>query len=152
MGLLTMKPTTFRIALAATSLVCMSGVAAAVYFTWPRAEPAPALASTPPHGSMSLASLPGVSAAPAAGNLEVLATRLAARLQNRDTEDGEGWALLGRSYAVLGRHQEALAALERARRLLGDSDPQLMADYAAAKNAVSASTRTAAGNPATRAR
>jgi cytochrome c-type biogenesis protein CcmH len=105
-------------------------------------------ASTP-QGSMSL---PGTGTAPAAGNLEVLATRLAARLQNRDTEDGDGWALLGRSYVVLGRNVEALAALERARRLLGDSDVQLMADYAAAKASVGAATVTAAGSPATRAR
>ena len=78
------------------------------------------------------------------------AINLAARLQTRDTEDGDGWALLGRSYVVMGRHEEALAALERARRLLGDSDAQLMADYAAAKGALGAPTRTAAGIPATR--
>jgi cytochrome c-type biogenesis protein CcmH len=83
--------------------------------------------------------------------MDMMAARLAARLQ-RDTEDGEGWALLGRSYVVLGRDDEALAAFERARRILGDKDVQLMADYAAAKKAVSASPRTVAGNPAMPAR
>lgn len=148
-----MKPTTFRIAVAAASLASMSGLTAAVYFTWPRAEPAlPLHASMPPHASMSLSTLPVAGTAPAAGNLEVLATRLAARLQSRDTGDGQGWALLGRSYVVLGRNEEALDALERARRILGETDVQLMADYAAAKGALNASARTAAGIPATRAR
>jgi cytochrome c-type biogenesis protein CcmH len=148
-----MKPAALRITVAATALVSVCAVATAVYITRPRAEPAASAHAAWPlpsqHASMSF---PGPAAPGAAGNLEVLATRLAARLQTRDTEDGDGWALLGRSYVVMGRHEEALAALERARRLLGDSDAQLMADYAAAKGALGATTRTAAGIPATRTR
>jgi len=54
--------------------------------------------------------------------------RLAARLA-KDGTDGDGWAMLGRSYAVLGRHVEAVPAYGRAVALLPD-DAQLLADYA----------------------
>jgi cytochrome c-type biogenesis protein CcmH len=43
--------------------------------------------------------------------------------------DGEGWAMLARSYNVLGRYQEASTAYEKAVSLL-PQDAQLMADYA----------------------
>jgi cytochrome c-type biogenesis protein CcmH len=43
--------------------------------------------------------------------------------------DAEGWSMLARSYSVLGRHPEALAAYEKAVALRKD-DPSLLADYA----------------------
>ena len=63
-----------------------------------------------------------------AEQFEALVARLAARLKE-NPEDAEGWAMLGRSYAVLGRFPEsaeayALAA-ERAPR-----DAQLLTDWA----------------------
>jgi cytochrome c-type biogenesis protein CcmH len=54
--------------------------------------------------------------------------RLSARMKD-SPEDAEGWAMLGRSYSVLGRHPEALAAYEKAVALRKD-DAQLLADYA----------------------
>ncbi|MDP2021261.1 MAG: tetratricopeptide repeat protein [Hydrogenophaga sp.] len=54
--------------------------------------------------------------------------RLSARMKD-SPEDAEGWAMLGRSYSVLGRHPEALAAYEKAVKLRKD-DAQLLADYA----------------------
>ncbi len=56
--------------------------------------------------------------------LAQLATRLASEPDNL-----EGWVLLGRSYAALGRHSEAATALRRAVELKGN-DPDLLADYA----------------------
>jgi cytochrome c-type biogenesis protein CcmH len=54
--------------------------------------------------------------------------RLAARMKEQPN-DAEGWAMLARSYSVLGRHPEALSAYEKAVALRKD-DPQLLADYA----------------------
>lgn len=147
-----MKPA-LRVSIAAASLACVLALGAAAYFIWPRADPRPPGHSSfwVPSGNaaMSPAAAP---AAPMAGDLDVLAQRLALRLQTRDPGDGQGWALLGRAYAVLGRNDDALAAFERARGLLGDSDPQLAADYHAAKNAAGAARRAAAASPSPSAR
>lgn len=53
---------------------------------------------------------------------------LAARLE-QNPNDGKGWAMLARSYAVLGRYQEALPAYEKAAALI-PTDPILLVDYA----------------------
>lgn len=54
--------------------------------------------------------------------------KLAARLKEKP-EDGEGWMMLGRSYAVLGRFAEAAGAYENAaRRMPGNA--QILADQA----------------------
>ena len=69
--------------------------------------------------------------------------RLAARLKEQP-QDAQGWAMLGRSYAVLGRNDEAVTAYETAIKQQGD-DAVLIADYAdalAVKN-----NRTLAGEP-----
>lgn len=55
---------------------------------------------------------------------------LAARLQG-NPQDGEGWAMLARSYRVMGRNAQALDAYQKAHAILGD-DPGLLADYAEA--------------------
>lgn len=61
------------------------------------------------------------------GGIDVLAERLKRKLE-RDPDNAEGWALLGRSYVELDRHQEAIPAFEKALALLHD-DPQLIVDY-----------------------
>ncbi len=53
---------------------------------------------------------------------------LSARLE-QNPNDGKGWAMLARSYAVLGRYQEALPAYEKAANLL-PNDAVLLVDYA----------------------
>jgi cytochrome c-type biogenesis protein CcmH len=53
---------------------------------------------------------------------------LAQRLKQHP-DDAAGWAMLGRSYAVLGRYQESAGAYARATALVGD-DANLLADYA----------------------
>jgi cytochrome c-type biogenesis protein CcmH len=68
---------------------------------------------------------------PHATNFDQIAAmtdKLAQRLKD-NPEDAEGWAMLGRSYNVLGRNPEALGAYEKALALRGN-DAMLLADYA----------------------
>jgi cytochrome c-type biogenesis protein CcmH len=62
-----------------------------------------------------------------AGDMNVMAARLAARLE-RNPDDGPGWALLARAYAWMGRDAEADAAFAKAARLQ-PSDAQLKEDW-----------------------
>ncbi len=50
--------------------------------------------------------------------------QLKAHLQQQP-EDGKGWLVLGRAYALLGRHQDAATAFKKAQDALGDSAPVL---------------------------
>ena len=61
-------------------------------------------------------------------DVEAMLLKLAARLKE-SPEDGNGWALLARSYLVMKRYPESVAAYERATTLLKD-DADLLADYA----------------------
>ena len=60
--------------------------------------------------------------------IQAMADKLAARLKEQPN-DADGWAMLGRSYAVLGRHAQAVPAFQQAMALKPD-DPVLMVDYA----------------------
>jgi cytochrome c-type biogenesis protein CcmH len=60
--------------------------------------------------------------------VEAMVARLATRLE-KAPDDGNGWALLGRSYLVMQRYPEAVAAYARAAALVTD-DADLYADYA----------------------
>lgn len=64
-------------------------------------------------------------------NPEDMVAGLAERLESTP-DDAQGWQMLGRSYVVLERYPEASAALAKAYTLMGDKDPQLLADYAEA--------------------
>lgn len=57
-----------------------------------------------------------------------MAARLAERLKQHP-DDGEGWAMLARSYRVLGQFKEASDAYQHAIKLV-PGDAQLLADYA----------------------
>jgi cytochrome c-type biogenesis protein CcmH len=61
-------------------------------------------------------------------DVEAMVAKLAARLQETP-DDGNGWALLGRSYLVMRRPAEAIAAYERAAAIITDN-ADLLADYA----------------------
>jgi len=63
-----------------------------------------------------------------AGQIEAMVERLAARLRE-NPEDAEGWKMLGRSYAVLGRFPEAVDAYSKA-AARAPRDAQLLADLA----------------------
>jgi cytochrome c-type biogenesis protein CcmH len=60
--------------------------------------------------------------------IQAMTEKLAARLKEQP-DDVQGWAMLGRSYAVLGQHAQALPAFKQAMTLKPD-DPVLIADYA----------------------
>ena len=60
--------------------------------------------------------------------VEQMVASLAARLE-KAPDDPEGWRVLGRSYAVMGRYPEAARAYERAAALI-PADAALLADYA----------------------
>ncbi len=60
--------------------------------------------------------------------VEGMVAKLAARLE-QSPEDGEGWALLGRSYMMMKRYPDAVKAYERATSLIKDN-ADLFADYA----------------------
>ena len=60
--------------------------------------------------------------------VEVMVEGLAARLQ-KQPDDADGWTMLGRSYAALERHAEAVPAFQRA-MALRPKNANLMADYA----------------------
>ncbi len=63
-----------------------------------------------------------------AQQIEAMVARLAARMRE-NPDDADGWKLLGRSYAVLGRYGEAADAYAKAAQR-APRDPQLLADFA----------------------
>jgi cytochrome c-type biogenesis protein CcmH len=65
-----------------------------------------------------------------AQQVEAMVARLAAKLRE-NPDDTDGWKLLGRSYAAMGRWAESSAAYARA-ATRAPKDPQLLADFAEA--------------------
>jgi len=63
-------------------------------------------------------------------DIEAMVDKLAQRLQSRP-DDAEGWVMLGRSYRVLGRNEEAARAYAKAEKLVAN-DSRLLVDYAEA--------------------
>lgn len=61
-------------------------------------------------------------------DIEGMVERLAQRLE-KDPNNAEGWQMLGRSYAALGRMSEAQSAYKKALEL-NPNNAQLMVDYA----------------------
>jgi cytochrome c-type biogenesis protein CcmH len=77
-------------------------------------------ASATPQGDDSLSQ--------AESRVSAMVDSLAQRLKTRP-DDAEGWQLLGRSYAALGRHTQAVSAFKTALRLRPDN-ATLLAEYA----------------------
>src|SRR6267378_3979007 len=71
---------------------------------------------------------PQVAQGVTARQVEAMVERLATRLKDHP-DDVEGWKLLGRSYSVLGRFQEAAQAYAKA-AARAPRDAQLLADFA----------------------
>ena len=63
-----------------------------------------------------------------AAQIVAMVDKLAERLQ-QNPDDGEGWAMLARSYSVMERNEDALRAYSRALALRKD-DASLLVDYA----------------------
>jgi len=118
---------------ALTGVVLVTALAASAYF-WMGHTPtvvSNAIAGDAPVPPAD--ATPKTGAAPHATNVEqisVMAERLAARLKTQPN-DPQGWAMLARSYAVMGNQPEALAAYEKAVAML-PNDTALLADYAEA--------------------
>lgn len=113
----------------ATPVAVVVLIAGAAY--WWKASSAPGAATLAPAPSPGLAAASPPGKAPhntSANEIAAMTERLALKMKERP-EDAEGWAMLARSYAVLGRHGDALGAYQRALALRTD-DPTLMADYA----------------------
>ena len=62
--------------------------------------------------------------------VQEMVAKLEAKMQ-QSPDDAQGWQLLGRSYFVMGRYDDAAMSYGRAHALLGD-EPDLLADYAEA--------------------
>ncbi len=100
--------------------VCAVAVAGYAWLGTPQALDMAAVAS---------AAAPAGTAPPiTAEQVETMIESLAARLKD-NPDDAAGWAMLGRSYAAIGRHDQAEPALKRALALHGD-DAVLLTDYA----------------------
>lgn len=67
-------------------------------------------------------------AVPSAAEVEGMVARLAAKLRE-NPQDADGWKLLGRSYTVMRRFPQAVAAYAKALEL-SPRDSQLLADFA----------------------
>ena len=93
----------------------------------------PATQSAPAMTAPADAGAPGAKAVPP---MEVLAQRLATRLEQTDGTS-EDWALLARSYVEIKRYPEATRAFEHALKK-SPNDAKLLADLAAAKQAAAA--------------
>jgi cytochrome c-type biogenesis protein CcmH len=91
---------------------------------------APAAIEAPPPGMTTGDGRTAPAGRSAAPPLDRLVDKLAARMHDAPN-DGEGWALLARTYAQLKRYPEALEAFGYAARLL-PNDPVLLADFATA--------------------
>lgn len=78
-------------------------------------------------------------------DIEAMVATLAGRLQ-QSPDDGEGWWMLGRSYLVLNRFNEAVEAYGRANELLKDN-AGLLVDYADAIARSQSNDLTGAAKP-----
>lgn len=86
--------------------------------------------ATPPRPPAGHGPVSPQAAAPhgAPGEMDAMVAKLAERLA-ADPDDGEGWAMLGRSYVAQERFAEAARAFERAAALL-PRNADLLVDYA----------------------
>ena len=78
-------------------------------------------------------------------SMEVLAQRLALKMRTQTPDDGEGWALLARSYVEIKQYREAADAFAQAAKRI-PNDATLLADYADALGM--AKGKTLLGEPA----
>lgn len=63
-----------------------------------------------------------------AEDINAMVAKLAARMET-NPEDLNGWVMLGRSYKMMGRYADAVAAFGKAESLI-DTQPELLASYA----------------------
>jgi cytochrome c-type biogenesis protein CcmH len=132
-------------------IVVLAVLAGGGYYLFGRSEGTPVMPL--PATSLSTPLMPKLAGDAAAadkaphstqvGDIATMADKLAARLA-KQPNDPQGWAMLGRSYSVLGSPAEAVKAYEKAVAMLPD-DKALKADYAAALAEVKKNNLTAGG-------
>ena len=76
----------------------------------------------------NLAGINPHAGAPDGAAVEAMVERLAAKMRE-NPDDAEGWKLLGRSYAAMGRYPDAVSAFAKAAER-SPRDAQLLADFA----------------------
>ena len=108
------KPLLFGV----TSFICAIAVAGYAWIGTPRAL----------NGELVAAAPAGADGPITSEQIEAMINGLTARLKDKP-DDVEGWAMLGRSLMVLGRHDQAVPALQKAVALRGD-DAVLLTEYA----------------------
>jgi cytochrome c-type biogenesis protein CcmH len=81
-------------------------------------------------GEMAESPAAAASRAEAMAKIESMVNRLIDRLKAQP-DDADGWQMLARTYAALGRQQQAVDAFKQAEKLR-PTDPTLLADYAVA--------------------
>ena len=79
--------------------------------------------ANPPQGEEE-----GADGGPSQAQVVAMVEQLAERMQ-QNPNDAEGWAMLARSYSVMQRNEDALAAYQKA-MALGKNDAGLLVDYA----------------------
>ena len=92
----------------------------------------PSLALNPVPAQAAAAEGPSAAELPGGmdpAQFETAVNSLRQRLETQERDNAEGWAVLARSYMVLGRNDQALAAFERAIEL-APKDAGLIADHA----------------------
>jgi cytochrome c-type biogenesis protein CcmH len=120
-------PPSKALLLGLAGFVCLLAAAGYLLMGTPQAlDPQVAQAEAAASASSS-ASDAGRGHAVNSAQFEDMIDKLAARLKERP-DDVNGWAMLGRSYAVLGRHALAVPAFKQAVSLRPD-DAVLIADY-----------------------
>lgn len=101
---------------------------------------------TPRYATLAAATAPAAASAPhgfGPEQIQAMVDKLAQRLKE-NPDDAEAWGMLGRAYAVLGRHGDAVPAYRKALALRSD-DAALLADAADALAVVNG--RSLAGEP-----
>ena len=73
----------------------------------------------------------GITAA-SAYSIDKMAAELSHKLNTTEPNNLNGWLMLGRAYALMGRYNDAAQAFGKANKLSGDANPDILAAYAEA--------------------
>lgn len=87
---------------------------------------------------------PAVNTEAHQGTIEAMVVQLKDRLA-KNPDDAEGWSMLGRSYYFLKRYNDAAQAYGKVVEIIGETEPDVLADYA--DTVAMASGRSMKGKP-----
>jgi cytochrome c-type biogenesis protein CcmH len=87
---------------------------------------------------------PAVNTEAHEGTIETMVVQLKERLA-KNPSDAEGWSMLGRSYYFLKRYNEAAQSYAKVVEIIGETEPDVLADYA--DTVAMASGRSMKGKP-----